>query len=78
MGQLRLLRKNYPDLWQKLLKWDTDSLVIFKTTATVHDFEARFALEDEGVLQPGDVFRWSMLSDNIQLKFFPTKKQQGS
>ena len=78
VGQLRLLRKNYPDLWQKLLKWDTDSLVIFKTTATVHDFEARFALEDEGVLQPGDVFRWSMLSDNIQLKFFPTKKQQGS
>jgi len=76
--QLRLLRRNYPDLWQLLLKWDNDSLVTFKSNATVHDFEERFALEDEGVLQPNDVFRWSMLNDDIQLKFFSTKKQQGS
>lgn len=75
IDQLRLLRKNYPDLWELLLKWDTDSLVSFKSNATVHDFEERFALEDDGILQPNDVFRWSMLSDNIQLKFFPTKKQ---
>ncbi len=72
--QLRLLRKNYPELWQLLLKWDNDSLVTFKSNATVHDFEARFALEDEGVLQPGDVFRWSMLNDDVQMKFFATKK----
>lgn len=28
--QLRLLRKNYPDLWAMMLKWDADSPVSFK------------------------------------------------
>lgn len=58
--QLRLLRKNYPDLWALLLKWDSDSPVTFKSDGhTVHDYDKRFALEDCGVLIPGDRrFRW--------------------
>lgn len=70
--QLRLLRKNYPDLWELLLKWDNDSPVTFKADGrTVHDFDKRFALEDEGILLPNDTtFRWSSLDDDIQLKFY--------
>ena len=63
VNQLRQLRKNYPDLWALLLKWDTDSPVNFKPDGhTVHDYDKRFQMEDEGLLFPDDkVFRWSML-----------------
>ena len=68
--QLRNLRKNYPDLWQLLLKWDKDSPVTFKPDGhTVHDFAARFALEDEGFITPDDPWKWGYLTDRpIQLK----------
>lgn len=62
VDQLRLLRKNYPDLWALMLKWDADSPVSFKPDGhTVHDFDARFALEDEGFISAQDRFSWSML-----------------
>jgi len=65
VDQLRLLRKNYPDLWALMLKWDLDSPVTFHADGhTVHDFDKRFQLEDEGILIPGDrKFRWAMLND---------------
>jgi len=68
VDQLRLLRKNYPELWALLLKWDTDSPVNFHPDGhTVHDFDRRFALEDEGLLIPGDPrFRWAMLDEDLQ------------
>lgn len=60
--QLRLLRKQYPDLWALLLKWDSDSPVTFHADGhTVHDFDRRFALEDSGFLFPYDRFKWDML-----------------
>ena len=70
--QLRLLRRNYPDLWALLLKWDSDSPVSFKPDGhTVHDFDRRFQLEDEGFLLPNDSkFRWAMLDGDIQMKWF--------
>ncbi len=49
IGQLRILRKNYPDYWQMLLAWDKDSPVTFKPGATVADFEKRFDLEDRQI-----------------------------
>lgn len=62
VGQLRLLRKNYPDLWALLLKWDLDSPTTFKADGhTVHDFDKRFQLEDEGVIHKDDIFRWDFL-----------------
>lgn len=68
--QLRLLRKQYPDLWALLLKWDSDSLVTFHADGhTVHDFERRFQLEDEGFIEPNAPFRWSML-DAAQMNVF--------
>lgn len=55
--QLRLLRKNYPELWQLLLKWDSDSPVHFKADGhSVHDFEKRFAAEDKGIIDTSKRF----------------------
>ena len=71
ISQLRLLRKNYPELWQLLLKWDTDSPIPFKADGhTAHDFDNRFRLEDEGLIDPKAIFRWSMLDDDLQYTIF--------
>ena len=71
VGQLRILRKNYPDLWALMLKWDADSPVTFKPGKTVHDFDRRFQAEDEGLIFPYDrVFRWSMLEDELNYRWF--------
>ena len=63
VDQLRILRKEHPELWQLLLKWDDDSPTTFKSDGfTVHDFEKRFQYEDRGLLIPGDKkFRWKHL-----------------
>ena len=70
--QLRLLRRNYPDLWTLMLKWDSDSPVTFKADRhTVHDFDRRFQLEDEGMIYVDDkIFRWSMLDDELNYRLF--------
>lgn len=71
IGQLRLLRRNYPEYWNLLLKWDIDSPTFFKPSHTVHDFEERFRLEDKGIIFPDDSsFKWKWLNSDIQLKFF--------
>ena len=72
VDQLRLLRKNYPDLWALLLKWDNDSPVTFKPDGhTVHDFDRRFQAEDDGIILPNDrKFRWSQIDGEVQIKFF--------
>lgn len=59
---LRLVRKNYPDLWSLLLKWDQDSPSTYKPNRhTVHDFERRFFYEDIGLVPCDRTFRWKML-----------------
>lgn len=72
VDQLRLLRKSYPEYWALMLKWDTDSPVTFHPDGhTVHDFEERFRLEDEGLLKPGDTrFKWKQLHDDLQYSLF--------
>jgi len=61
--QLRLLRRNYPDLWALLLKWDDDSPVTFHSDGhTVHHFDLRFQAEDEGRIPIDRKFRWKMLN----------------
>lgn len=66
VGQLRLLRQNYPEYWALMLQWDKDSQTTFDTKGrTLHDYDRRFRLEDEGLISPdGKSFRWSML-DNL-------------
>ena len=72
IGQLRLLRKNYPEYWALMLKWDSDSPVTFHPDGhTVHDFDLRFQLEDEGFLSPDDKnFRWSVLEEELNYRWF--------
>ena len=71
IDQLRLLRKNYPEYWELLLKWDLDSPVSFKPDGhTVHDFDRRFQLEDEMCIDPNAPFRWKMLDEPLQMRLF--------
>ena len=71
VSQLRLLRNNYPELWQLLLKWDADSPVSFKADGhTVHDFDRRFQFEDDGWLLADKPFRWEMLDSPLQMFLF--------
>ena len=69
VDQLRLVRKNYPKLWALMLKWDADSAVTFHADGrTVHDFDERFALEDQGVVSAEEPWKWSYLEE-VQLKW---------
>lgn len=62
VNSLRLLRRNYPDLWALLMKWDLDSPFSYHADGhTVHDFDLRFQLEDEGKVPTDRRFRWKML-----------------
>lgn len=71
VNQLRLLRKNYPDLWALMLKWDKDSPVTFKADGhTVHDFDRRFQMEDENLIFSYDNFRWEMLDQELNYRWF--------
>ena len=72
VNQLRLLRRDYPELWALMLKWDKDSPVTFHADGhTVHDFDRRFQMEGEGLISPDDkVFRWSMLEEELNYRWF--------
>ena len=64
INQLRKLRKNYPDLWALLLRWDKDSPVTFKGDGhTVRDFDKRFEMESQAKVPIGRTFKWNMLED---------------
>lgn len=86
-GQLRLLRKNYPELWQLMLKWDADMIDDMKhgkergnaertkkrftpNGHTVHDYDRRFSLEDDGLIDiNASGFKWRDTQE-VQLKLF--------
>lgn len=67
IGQLRLLRKNYPEYWALMLKWDNDSPVTFHADGrTVHDFELRFSAEEKGLIPVDRNFRWEMVIGELR------------
>lgn len=72
VGQLRLLRKNYPELWNLMLKWDKDSPVTFHADGhTVHDFDRRFQMEDDGFVYAEERWKWEYLdSDLVNYRLF--------
>lgn len=62
--QLRILRKQYPQLWEQLMKWDLDSPISFKANGrTVHDFDKRFRLEEQEKVPMDRTFRWNMTEE---------------
>lgn len=69
VNQLRILRKEYPALWAKLLEWDKESPIPFrhagigKREVTVSAFDKRFALEEAGLIPDQGFFRWSKLDE---------------
>lgn len=69
-SDMRRLRREYPEYWKLLLKWDADSWDSFKINKTVAQIDERFQLEDEGYIDPNKPFRWSMLEEPyMQLEF---------
>lgn len=82
VGELRKVRTMYPDLFALMMRWDSDLLNDERTKPfprlrnfdasghTLHDFEARFRLEDEGMILPGERFRWSMLTEELNYRLF--------
>jgi hypothetical protein len=66
--QLRLLRKNHPELWALMLKWDADSPVTFTSSGrTLRDYDLRFKLEDLGAVPIGGKFRWADVAKRKQI-----------
>lgn len=62
LEQLRLLRKNHPELWKMMLLWDSESPVPFRSDwHTIHDLDRRFDLEDKGLVPLDRKFRWKMI-----------------
>ena len=47
IGELRKLRKHFPDLWEKLKDMDNRTWRTFKPNYSVEDLEVRFQLEEE-------------------------------
>ncbi len=67
IDQLRLLRRNYPEYWALMMKWDLDSPCSFTPNGrTIHDFDKRFRMEELGLLE-GKPFRWALV-DNTQIE----------
>lgn len=53
-----------------MLKWDDDSPTTFRADGhTVHDFDNRFQMEDDGFVTKEEKWRWKYL-EGIQLKLF--------
>lgn len=83
-GQLRLLRKMYPDLCGMMLKWDEDLMNDAQTSnkhggrlkqysphgQTLHDYEERFKLEDDGFIYPGEKWQWNMINAELNYRLF--------
>lgn len=68
VDQLRNLWRNYPDHWALLMKWDLDSPVSFKADGhTVHDFDRRFRMEEDGVVPMDNTFRWYAVDNCISM-----------
>ena len=73
VNQLRLLRKNYPEYWKLMLKWDreTPPFAYFVHKIKLQDFEQRFQMEDDGLIRADDrAFRWSMLEEELNYRLF--------
>lgn len=46
LNDLRILRKDYPELWKMLLNWQLDSAVKFRTDYSVQELEEKFKKEE--------------------------------
>lgn len=62
VSQLEIIYRQYPELWAKMLEWDSDSPIPFRATGqTLHDYDARYKFIDAGLVPEGRKFHWDML-----------------
>ena len=61
VSRLRWLRRQHPELWELMLRWDADSPVQFKAHYSLEMLERRFQAEDAGTVPIDRNFRWSMV-----------------
>lgn len=47
LEELRMLRKHFPDLWQQLGAWDTQTWSKFRADYGIKELDTRFAFEEE-------------------------------
>ena len=53
VGELRKLRKHFPDLWAQMLEWDHLNIRGFRGEKSVYDMDKRFFVEDQQLFLPG-------------------------
>lgn len=82
INNLRCLRKTYPHLWGMMLRWDSDLIEdqmkrdrkqkkrFSPNGKTLHDYEERFKLEDEGFIYPDERWNWSKLNEELNYRWF--------
>lgn len=51
LSELRLLRKHFPELWDKLLEWQNRTWRKFKSEYSVQELDVRFQFEEERIQQ---------------------------
>lgn len=62
VDQLRRLRKEHPEYWSIMLRWDRASLRTFHADGhSLQDFELRFQMEDAGQINQSKGFRWNQV-----------------
>ena len=66
LEQLRHLKNEHPQLWDKMLEWDKHSPVTFKPNKhTVRDYDTRFTMEKQGKVPVGNKFKWEMIKEEV-------------
>lgn len=70
-GSLRRLYNEFPEYWTLMREWDKDSKMRFRIDHTLAEYEKRFQLENEKLLDKDDRnFRWAMLEGELQTRLF--------
>lgn len=70
-NSLKVLRRRYPDLWQKMLMMDKDSPISFKADGTtLRDIEDRFRYEDkQKIVKPMPLVERRLFFKDEQISF---------
>ena len=53
-----------------MMAWDKDTQKRFKIDHTLEEYDLRFRMENEGKVPIGRSFRWEMLTQENETKFY--------
>lgn len=74
LSSLRILRKNFPELWQELLEMETKTWRNFRKDYSVQELDIRFAFEEEK-LQQGQSIRNRIFFKELREKLEKIKNE---